>query len=124
MKDRMKSEDFILPITAVIETGNFIAQLNDGNVRRATAVRFAGILGLVSEGKTPWILHDFKWGAEFLADLVAGAGTGTDYAGLAMQGVGAGDLCILTERRLFERRTRIKASVWSLDEGLSAHGPG
>ena len=123
MVARMRNEDFILPITAVIEAGNFIAQLNDGRLRRETAEKLARILQLVCDGRSPWILHDFPWDGRFLAKLLEGADTGVDYVALAQQGVGAGDLCILTERQLFQERTHIEAKVWSLDRRLGAYGP-
>jgi hypothetical protein len=37
----------LLPITAVIETGNHVAQIKDGRVRRDCAERFAELVGLV-----------------------------------------------------------------------------
>lgn len=37
-KRQSENSRFILPITAVIETGNHIAQLSDGQVRRATGI--------------------------------------------------------------------------------------
>jgi hypothetical protein len=37
----------ILPVTALIETGNFIAHIPDGNARRKTAQTFEELLRLV-----------------------------------------------------------------------------
>jgi hypothetical protein len=46
-----EGETLILPVTAVIETGNFVAQLKDG--------------------RAPWRLHEFERGATFLDGLLS-----------------------------------------------------
>ena len=123
LKARLQTDVFILPITAVIETGNFVAQLSDGRVRRATAEKLANILRLVCEGKAPWTLHNVRWDMPFLARLLDGADTGVDIVMLAEQQLGLGDLCILTERQIYEANSRIKATIWSLDAQLNAYSP-
>ena len=112
---------FILPITSVIETGNHIAHLPDGGRRRMVAEKFADILNFVLEGKAPWVLHDVPWNAAFLEELLATADTGCTYVEHAVAERGAGDLCILTERAAYERRTGIRATVWSIDKDLIAY---
>lgn len=113
-------EEFILPITTVIETGNHIAQLGSGRARRQAATQLDAILRRVSAGQSPWYLHDVAWGKGFLQTMVDGADTSTSYIEHAQAGLGAGDLCILTERHSFSKRSRIPANIWTLDEGLSA----
>lgn len=112
---------FVLPITTVIETGNHIAHLPSGQMRRDTAKTFVEILHFVQRGKAPWVLHDVSWNADFLGQLLAGADTGTTYLQHATSKVGAGDLCILTERSAYEQRTGIRATVWSIDSDLTAY---
>lgn len=114
-------EQFILPITAVIETGNFVAQIGDGGQRRACADILAGMLRLVCEGRAPWVLHDVEWSRAFLETFLAGADTGTTFVDHAMQGLGAGDLCILAERAAYRERTRLEVGIWTLDHGLAAY---
>ena len=60
---KRQSEDsrFILPITAVIETGNHIAQLSDGQVKRAIAEKFSQMFELTAQRQAPWILS--IWGS-------------------------------------------------------------
>ena len=116
-----RGEQFILPITAVIETGNFIAQLKDGSERRTVSEKMENILRYICEGKTPWVLHDVAWNRGFLLAFLDGAGTQMSYSQHAQNRMGAGDLCILTERQHYQDRTRIKAEVWTLDDGLNAH---
>ncbi|ROS65449.1 hypothetical protein EDF42_1873 [Curtobacterium sp. PhB172] len=114
-------EEFILPITSVIETGNHIAQLSSGGVRREAASKLDTLLRFICDGQAPWVLHDVAWDRDFLRQLLDGAGTGTSYIEHATVKVGAGDLCILTEREMFRARSRIPAGIWTLDGGLSAH---
>lgn len=112
---------FVLPIATVIETGNFIAQLKDGRVRRDVASRFHKTLIMVALGKSPWVLHDIAWNAAFLQNLLRGCDSGADYVELTMQGLGAGDLCILTERHSFQTRSRLPTEIWTLDTGLRSY---
>ncbi|WP_157521017.1 hypothetical protein [Microbacterium sp. Leaf159] len=122
MTERLnRRERFILPITSVIETGNFIAQLADGQLRRQTAEKLDAILNLICERKAPWVLHDVAWDRNFLRTLLDGADTMSTYVEHAMNKVGAGDLCIITERLQFEERSKIRAKIWTLDDGLLAH---
>lgn len=53
--------DLILPVTAVIETGNHIAQLSDGRLRRQYAEKLSQLLELVINGRAPWVLHTLTW---------------------------------------------------------------
>jgi hypothetical protein len=113
---------FILPMTTVIETGNHIAQLPDGGMRRGVAERFSAMLDMVIAEKAPWTLHQFLWGKEFLDSLIAGCGTGSTLIDHATRKFGAGDLCILAEKEIYKARTRISnVSVWTLDGVLEAH---
>lgn len=121
MAERLRSgHNFILPITAVIETGNFIAQLPGGSQRRAAAMRLSELLRLVCEGKAPWVLHDLAWNRSFLVSFLAGSTTGMTYVEHAQSQLGAGDLCILTERDHYRERTGIHAQIWARDAGLMA----
>ena len=96
MGERVDSGDsMILPITAVIETGNHICQVPEGGRRRSAAMRFAEILRWVLNGRSPWVLDEVQWDRNFLKDFVAGASTGTTWVDLASQGkngLGGGDL--------------------------------
>ncbi|MDV2981600.1 UNVERIFIED_CONTAM: hypothetical protein Q9R71_30945 [Actinomycetes bacterium ARC8] len=116
-----RGERFILPITSVIETGNFIAQLANGWERRETAERLDAILRLISEGKAPWVLNDVAWDKSFLKQLLDGADTETNYVEHAVCQLGVGDLCIITERFQYWKRSQIRATIWTLDEQLSSY---
>lgn len=115
-------ETLILPITAIVETGNFIAQLNRGSVRRKTAELFVSLVRLVVEGRAPWSLHEFEWGADFLHRFLNGADTGANLVDHFTAGLGSGDLCILTERQAYRLRTGLaEVRLWTKDAALSAH---
>jgi len=123
LKKRQDYATLILPITTIIETGNFIAQLATGGERRAAAARFVNVLRLICEGKAPWSLHQFAWDLEIVQDLIDGAGTGSGLHEHAEAKVGAGDLTILAEMRSYAHRASpAKVEVWSLDAGLAAYG--
>ncbi|MBB4913918.1 hypothetical protein [Streptosporangium saharense] len=114
--------DLILPVTTVIETGNHIAQLSDGRVRRDRADKLHQLLSLVIAGEAPWVLHTVEWGEGFLRSLLAGAGTGTPFSDHVMAKLGLGDLCILTERELYRTRvTNVEVGIWTLDTQLRSH---
>ncbi len=74
-------ERFVIPITAVIETGNHIAQAA-GN-RRATAERFVRFLTAAGLGDAPFSVHRPSWDDEFLVDLCEGNATGQPFIDLA-----------------------------------------
>src|SRR5437868_8227625 len=75
LTERNRDCDLILPVTTIIETGNHIAQLADGRLRRIYADKLSELLRLVIEGRAPWVLHKVEWGADFLRILLDGAGT-------------------------------------------------
>ena len=114
--------DLILPVTAVIETGNHIAQLGNGHDRRDRATKLDALLNLVIRGEAPWVLHTVEWGEPFLRELLGGGGTRIGLADHAMSRLGLGDLCILTEREMYRRRVAgVEVGIWTLDEQLKAH---
>lgn len=114
--------DLLLPVTAVIETGNHIAQLSDGRARRTYAEKFAALLRLVVAGKAPWSLNKVEWDAAHLDALVTGGSTGSSLVEHAVAGLGCGDLNILIERdRYLARTSGVTATVWTLDVLLAAH---
>lgn len=122
MAEKMeRGVEFILPITAVIETGNHIAQVADGTARRTAAQNLESLLRMVIESKAPWTLHEIAWDKGFLERFLAGASSQVSYVDHAQAKVGAGDLCILTERDHYTARSLKDAGIWTLDRGLAAH---
>lgn len=74
--DKLKSEEkvdtcFVLPIATIIETGNHIAHIKQGDVY-ALVNRFADLLELVAQNQTPWTLFTTQaelWTPEHLMEL-------------------------------------------------------
>lgn len=70
---------FVLPITTIVETGNFVQQC--ANDRYAATQRFHKALELAARADPPWVVHDLDWNAAFLQELLAGNSTGYFSAG-------------------------------------------
>ncbi|MGQ4382817.1 hypothetical protein [Streptomyces sp. SAS_270] len=114
--------DLVLPVTAIIETGNHIAQLKDGAARGTCAEGLAGMLRLSIAGRAPWALNTVAWDKEFLQTLLDGAGTGATLVELARAKRGCGDLSILTEVARYRARTSgLRLLVWTLDSQLASY---
>lgn len=115
----------IIPVTAVIETGNHIAQLDDGNVRRQKAELLSGWLRKALDGTSPWGLSRSEWDDAALSRLIDGYLHLPGLPQLASQGVGAGDAAILHERQRFIERADVPSAqsvrIWTLDVGLGSY---
>ena len=106
----------LLPMAAVLETGNHIAQITGGGgVRRTVALRFADSVSKAIDGALPWTPTPF-WDVEQLRIWVS------QFPESAMRGVGMGDLSIIKEWErqciLFSRR---RVTIWSLDGDLQGY---
>lgn len=111
---------FVLPITALIETGNFIQQCSGD--RHAAATRFETAIKVARAATPPWTIRDVSWDGSFLDALLAGASTGSSLVEhFAAKRLGAGDLAMLVERDQFRDGTAYDdVRIWSLDSSLSA----
>lgn len=103
-----------IPLAAVFETGNHIAQLADGRLRRRSAEHFVGAIQAAINDQAPWKPMRFP-------DVGVLGNWLNDFPNAAMQGHGMGDLSI---RKDWEAQcaqfpmSRVK--VWSLDADLSS----
>jgi hypothetical protein len=123
LQEKLEARDtLILPVTAIVETGNHISHLDNGHQRRQTASTFKKLILLVIAEKAPWHLHSFSWDKNFLSTLLDGAGTGSSLIEHAVAKMGCGDLCILAERDIYRKRTAIQdVRIWTLDHQLASH---
>ncbi len=107
--------NLLLPLAAVIETGNHIAQVPDGRRRRSAAERFAEQVVQAINGQSPWVVTPMPHAGDWLAWL-------DEFPDSAMRGMGIGDLTILKE---YERQCAIftarRVMIWSLDQHLSGY---
>lgn len=122
-KSRSEAGDtFVLPMAAVIETGNHIEQLSDGEQRRRCADNLTKILRLVAKGTSPWVLVETEWNRAMLEQFCDGADSTPPFLEVATQGaLGGGDLTILIERDRYAKRvTTHDVVIWTYDQQLLA----
>ncbi|MDJ0616071.1 MAG: hypothetical protein QNJ63_04845 [Calothrix sp. MO_192.B10] len=79
----------LLPMAAVYETGNHIAQLNDGGNRRRFAELFVKEVKKAIAGESPWQVMEVPT-IEEIGEWLSG------FPDSAMRGAGMGDLSILS----------------------------
>ncbi len=114
----------VIPIAAVIEVGNHLAQLS-GHERRDRALRFSEFLQRSLEGRAPWVVSGAGWDAAFLGGLLQGDDMRPGLVDLCTGGVGSGDASILLELSRYRSRSDLPSALpvrlWTLDEGLGAY---
>jgi len=114
----------ILPLAAIVETGENVFRIADGAARRRCAQAYEEMLRLVVHDAAPFRLHEFGWDRSFLGRLLSGASTQTTlFQHLCGTAIGCGDLTILTEREVYLARTAkgTTASIWTYDDKLAAY---
>ncbi len=113
---------FVFPMTAVIETGNAIAQLA-GHDRRVCMDRFVGLLRKALNTTSPWAVSGVPWDGTFLNALIDGGGNRIPLIEYATRGIGSGDASLLLEIERYRARVPSATPVrlWTLDKTLSAH---
>lgn len=110
-------EVLILPIATIIETGNHIAHISNGNSRRTIASKFGEFLRKTAEGEAQWKLYGIeldKEGLVYLADHIEEN---------AMQQVGVGDMSIIHEYEQYKSNTPGigRIMIWSTDRHLQGY---
>jgi hypothetical protein len=117
MDARLKARiRFVLPTATVVETGNHIFQIKEGDPRRKCAAVFMSLLRKTADGEAPWALHERTWDGTFLTSLCDGGITGMDLAQHAVhQQLGTGDLSIVAERDLYASRAQAEVRIWTLE---------
>ncbi len=110
-----EGERFLLPVTVVLETGNHIAQANDGQKRRACAERFVQLVTRSLDGDTPFTITP-------VPDPETVRGWLTHFVHDATLGMGVGDRSLID---LAEKQRAIhahaKVRIWSLDRHLQGY---
>ena len=119
---RATGQRFVLPVTALIEAGNRVAQMSSD--RRRVADRLRKVIEEANRPHPPWIIHEFTLNQQFVDDLLAGNSTGSSLVTLLGDGrLGSGDVAILVERDQFKKSVaHTRVEVWTFDNELSAHG--
>ncbi|WP_156725257.1 PIN domain-containing protein [Streptomyces apocyni] len=111
---------FVLPTATVIETGNHVFQVKNGQARRQCADRFMSALRQTAQGQAPWRLHERTWDAAFLTSLCDGGSTAMTLTQHAeSQLLGTGDLSIVAERDLYASKVQARVRIWTLEDTMS-----
>lgn len=110
-------ETLVMPIATIIETGNHIAHISDGNVRRDITLEFQKYLQKTADNEAPWELYGAGLDAEeirYLADHLV------EYT---QDNVGIGDMTIIyAYQKYIEERPAIGTiMIWSTDQHLKAY---
>jgi hypothetical protein len=105
----------LLPLAVVYETGNHIAQIPGGDVRRKVALSFVDQVRQAIAGKIPWTPTPFP-DQDLLSRWLM------EFPDCAMRQVGIGDLSIIKE---FDRQCALhkmrRVFVWSYDAHLQSY---
>jgi len=104
--------NLLLPMAAVYETGNHIAQLSDGRNRRRFAELFVKEVQKAIAGEVPWQVMQLP-NTEEIGEWLS------VFPDSAMQGAGMGDLSIKKEwERMIRKTPNRRIFVWSVDSDL------
>ena len=112
---RSRGVELLLPLAAIVETGNHIARCGDGRVRRQTAARCVRIVKQAIEGDAAITPPPFCEPEEFLEWL-------SEFPDAAMAEKGFGDFSIIKE---FERQCALhparRVFIWASDAHLRGY---
>lgn len=117
-------DHFLLPLAAVWETGNHVADLGDGQTRRRYAEVLVADVAKAFIGEVPYRATHFPERDEFLSWLHAFPDTVMRSKSEKKQreGVSLADLSIIKEwERSCARHPMSRVRVWSLDGDLSGY---
>lgn len=106
-------DHFFIPMAAIVEVGNHIAQVANGAHRRAAAQRFVAEVRKALSDEVPWKPINFPSNQEVLSWL-------DSFPEAATRGMGMGDLSIKKEwDELCLRHRLSRVRVWALDGDLA-----
>lgn len=106
---------FLLPLAAVFETGDHLADLSDGGERRRHARRFQSSMLEALDGQVPWAPIELPETSRLRAWL-------KDFPDNAMREVGLGDVSIIDEwERACRRHPRQRVRIWTLHRQLQSY---
>jgi hypothetical protein len=109
-----EGETLFLPMATIFESGNHVAQVQNGNQRRRLAENFVRYVKQALNGEAPFKPLNFTTPEQMQLWL-------DDFPESAMRRRALGDLSIIYDFRAQCSKNRyIKVYVWSLDEHLSS----
>ena len=105
----------MLPLGAVFETGNHIADVPDGRQRRRYAASFTGQVRRALNREAPWTLAPLPNADQLMGWL-------DTFPDDAMEGLGMVDLSIKKEwERACRRHPHRRVLIWALDRHLAGY---
>lgn len=116
LEEFLKNEtSLLLPMAAVYETGNHIAQISNGGNRRRFAEAFIQQVKKAMTGEAPWQVMQLPT-TEEIGEWLSG------FPDSAMRGAGMGDLSIIKEWEKFKGKVPdCRVFIWSLDKDLQGY---
>lgn len=107
----------IMPTATIIETGNHIAHIANGNRRREIAGKFGEFLRKTAEGEAPWQLYSAKNLKDELLYL------SDNIEEFATREIGIGDISIIYAYNHYIEETPAIGSImiWSTDTHLQSY---
>ncbi|GMQ55887.1 hypothetical protein AN1V17_02790 [Vallitalea sediminicola] len=110
-------DTLILPLATIIETGNHIAHISDGRIRRDKGTNMAGMLKDMAEGNAPWEYYEEEINRE---DLLYFA---EEFPEMAMAKTGLGDLSIIAAYNKYKESVPAigHIRIWSIDNHLQSY---
>ena len=117
-KEYLAAKDvLIMPAATIIETGNHIAHIENGNIRRTIAAKFGEFLRKTANGEAPWQFYGVaidKKELLYLADNVEE---------FATREVGIGDMSIVYTYEHYRDEMPAVGSImiWSTDAHLQGY---
>lgn len=107
---------FVLPVAVLVETGNHIAHISDGNMRREIAVKFVALVRGAIKSENNWnIIPEIPVSVlEMILNQLPEQ---------AMTGTGFGDVSIVEQfNEYWEKRQPIgEMRIWSFDQHLAGY---
>lgn len=105
----------LLPLAAIVETGNHIAHVDDGNKRRNVAKLFVEQVKLALRGDAPWVVTP-------LPDVETWSAWLDGFPDQAMRGISLGDMAIIkTWEQQCDLHKQRRVMIWSLDKALQVY---
>lgn len=105
---------FILPLATIIEAGNHIAQISDGNLRRIKGIEFADMLMKIANDESPWKFFEDEVTQDEIRVIAERLPEST------ARGSGTGDLSIISAFEKYRDNTPAIGyiRIWSMDSHL------
>lgn len=112
-----KINTLLLPLATIIETGNHIAHIPNGTIRRSKGKFMAEMLKDMANGNAPW---DYYEGEITRDDLLYFS---KEFPDMAMKETGIGDLSIISAYNKYKEAVPAIGliRIWSLDAHLAVY---